>query len=114
MSKSKHTPLRRCVVCRESLPQKELLRLVQQDTAQKGGAWQFDLKRKAGGRGAWICQKEKCHELKQLKRFFRNDAERIAQELSVIKTALGDMFPVVEVTAKTKSPGRTLGGLHVR
>jgi predicted RNA-binding protein YlxR (DUF448 family) len=95
------------VVCREALPQKELLRL-----AQKEGAWQFDLKRKAGGRGCWICLKSKCHEAKQLKRFFRNDAERVAQELVSIKAALGDMFPVVEVTANSR--GRTLGGNHVR
>jgi uncharacterized protein len=94
MTKPKHIPLRRCVVCREALPQKELLRLYQKD-----GQWQFDLKRRAGGRGAWLCFKSKCHEVKQLKRFFRNDAERIAQELVAIKTALGDMFPIAEVTA---------------
>ncbi len=108
MTKSKHIPLRRCVVCREALPQKELLRLTQKD-----GAWQFDLKRRALGRGAWICPKETCHEVKQLKRFFRNDAERIAQELRFIKAALGEAFPVVEVTAKANE-GRTLGGLNAR
>jgi uncharacterized protein len=108
MTKPKHIPLRRCVVCREAKPQKELLRLYQRD-----GQWQFDLKRKAGGRGAWLCFKSKCHEGKQLKRFFRNDAERIAQELSVIKTALGEAFPIVEVTAKNNQ-GRTLGGQNAR
>jgi uncharacterized protein len=102
---SKHIPLRRCVVCREALPQKALLRLHQKD-----GQWQFDLKRRAGGRGAWLCFKEKCHEGKQLKRFFRNDAERIAQELSAIKAALGDMFPVVEVTAKNLDGKESLTG----
>jgi uncharacterized protein len=108
MTKARHVPLRRCVVCREALSQKELLRL-----SQKDGQWQFDLKRKAGGRGCWLCFKSKCHESKQLKRFFRNDAERIAQELSVIKTALGDMFPVVEVSAKNIE-GRASGGMNVR
>ncbi|MGL4609637.1 MAG: YlxR family protein [Trueperaceae bacterium] len=106
---SKHIPLRRCVVCRETLPQKELLRLSQRD-----GQWQFDLKRKADGRGAWLCFKPKCHGSKQLKRFFRNDAERIAQELETIKTALGEAFPVVEVTAKNLDKGRSLGGMNVR
>jgi uncharacterized protein len=109
MTKPKHTPLRRCVVCREALPQKELLRLYQRD-----GQWQFDLKRRAGGRGAWLCFKSKCHEVKQLKRFFRNDAERIAQELSTIKNALGEAFPVVEVIAKNFDGGRTLGGQNDR
>jgi uncharacterized protein len=108
MNKAKHIPLRRCVVCREALPQKELLRLFQRD-----GQWQFDLKRLAGGRGCWLCFKSKCHESKQLKRFFRNDAERIAQELSVIKTALGEAFPVVEVIANSKE-GRSSGGINVR
>jgi uncharacterized protein len=88
MSKAKHIPLRRCVICRESLPQKELLRLVQKDT------WQFDLRRKAGGRGAWLCLKDTCHELKSLKRFFKQDAERILNDLKVIKQALGDRFNV--------------------
>ncbi len=97
---SKHIPLRRCVVCRKALPQKELLRLTQQDTVGKDKAWQFDLKRRAGGRGAWLCLKSKCHEVKQLKRFFRNDAERVAQELVIIQSALGNAFPVAEVTAK--------------
>jgi uncharacterized protein len=105
MSKVKHIPLRRCVVCREALPQKELLRLVQKD-----GQWQFDLKRSAGGRGAWLCRKDKCHESKQLKRFFRNDAERIAQDVGAIKTALGAAFPVVEVTAKNQEEESSTGG----
>jgi uncharacterized protein len=108
MTKARHIPLRRCVVCREALPQKELLRLSQRD-----GQWQFDLKCKAGGRGCWLCLKSKCHESKQLKRFFRNDAERIAQELVMIKTALGAAFPVVEVAAKNIE-GRSSGGTHVR
>ncbi len=109
MTKPKHVPLRRCVVCREALPQKELLRLTQRENA-----WQFDLKRKAGGRGAWLCLKEKCHEVKQLKRFFRNDAEHIAREVAMIKAALGDSFSVTEVHANQLEQGRTLGGTHVR
>lgn len=83
MSKAKHIPLRRCVICRQSFPQYQLLRLVQKD-----GLWQFDLRRRAGGRGSWLCQQESCHSLKSLRRFFKQDAEQVLAELMVIKTAL--------------------------
>jgi predicted RNA-binding protein YlxR (DUF448 family) len=92
VSQAKHIPFRRCVICRESLPQKSLLRMV-----QKEGSWQFDLRRKALGRGSWLCLDHKCHELKSLKRFFKQDAQRIASEIAVIKHALGDMLPITEV-----------------
>ena len=107
MSQTKHIPLRRCVVCRKAFAQKELLRL-----AQKEQAWQFDLRRKAGGRGAWICLNPQCHEVKSLKRFFRQDAERIVIEVGVIKHALGNSLPpYVEVSAKQ---GFNRGGMNVR
>lgn len=94
MSKAKHIPLRRCVICRESLPQKELLRLV-----QKEGSWQFDLRRKAGGRGTWLCRKSTCHEVKSLRRFFKQQTEGVAADLKVIQQALGDLNDVNRVTA---------------
>jgi uncharacterized protein len=94
MTKPKHIPLRRCVICRESLPQATLLRLV-----QKEGFWQFDLRRKAGGRGAWLCLKDTCHELKLLKRFFKQDAEKMSRDLSMIKQALGDTLHGIDRVA---------------
>jgi uncharacterized protein len=108
MSQTKHIPLRQCVVCREAGTQKELLRL-----SQKEGQWQFDLRRKAGGRGAWLCLKPQCHEVKSLKRFFRQDAERIAREVSVIKHALGNILPP-STEVKGAQQGRNLGGMNVR
>ncbi len=107
MSKVKHIPLRRCVICRESLPQKSLLRLVQNE-----GSWQFDLRRKAFGRGAWLCLQNQCHELKVLKRFFKQDAQRIASEIGVIKHALGDMLPIMN--KDNRQQGSSLGGTNVR
>lgn len=82
--KARHIPMRRCVVCRSSKPQAELLRLYQ--TSE--GMWQFDLKKRAGGRGTWLCRETSCHDLKKLKRFFRADAERIASELSLLQSVL--------------------------
>ncbi len=82
--KARHIPLRRCVLCRVSKPQAELLRLYR-DEAQH---WQFDLRHKAGGRGAWLCRDISCHDAKAIKRFFRNDAERISSELRQIAMVL--------------------------
>lgn len=84
--RERRVPLRRCVVCRDSRPQNKLLRLYR----DKAGAWQFDLKRKAGGRGAWLCQdRASCHRVKALKRFFKQDAGRVAKDADKIRTALG-------------------------
>ena len=84
--RQRHVPLRRCVVCRVSRPQFELLRLYQDEV----GAWQFDLKRKAGGRGAWLCRDNpSCHKCGALKRFFKQDAERVAETAHTIRRALG-------------------------
>ena len=52
--------------------------------------WQFDLKRKAGGRGAWLCRDNaNCHKPRALRRFFKQDAERVAAIATDIRTALG-------------------------
>lgn len=73
----KHVPMRRCLSCRLSKPQKELYRLVRQDEA-----WHFDASGKAPGRGAWLCRdKPECLELKALKRALKGQAERIKEEI---------------------------------
>lgn len=81
MAKAKHIPLRRCVVCRCSKPQAELLRFYRSEAG-----WQLDAERHAGGRGAWLCKgadkPPSCHSVKGLGRFFRVDAARVAQQLN--------------------------------
>jgi hypothetical protein len=49
-------PRRTCIACRQSRPQGELLRLVR--TA--AGAVEADQRRRAGGRGAYLCARDKC------------------------------------------------------
>jgi predicted RNA-binding protein YlxR (DUF448 family) len=72
---AKHVPLRRCVACRRSRPQRELIRFYR-DAA---GAWHLDETGRAGGRGAWLCRDEAaCHTPKRLKRFFGAAAEPLA------------------------------------
>jgi predicted RNA-binding protein YlxR (DUF448 family) len=64
---------------------------------QKEGCWQFDLRRKALGRGIWLCFDSQCHELKSLRRFFKQDAERISSDLAMIKQVVGNRLPVTDV-----------------
>jgi predicted RNA-binding protein YlxR (DUF448 family) len=81
----RHVPLRRCVVCRHSRPQAELLRFYQDEAAR----WRLDAARKAGGRGAWLCaDSPNCHETKALKRFFKQQAESVHEQLGQEVTAL--------------------------
>lgn len=76
MSRKRHIPLRRCVICRTQRPQAELLRVYR----DADGLWQLDPSGKAGGRGAWLCRSETAcvgASVKQLTRFFRGQAERV-------------------------------------
>lgn len=60
--KTKKTPLRMCLACKEMKPKEELLRIVR----QKDGA--CTLNPKAMGRGAYICKKDECVQLCMKKR----------------------------------------------
>ncbi len=65
------------MVCRTSRPQRELERFYQAE-----GVWQHDPKRRAGGRGAWVCaDNEACHKTKALRRTFRAQAETVSDLL---------------------------------
>ena len=80
---SKHVPMRRCVVCRASRPQGELERFYQLE-----GVWRHDPKRRAGGRGSWVCvDNPACHKTKALRRAFRAQAEAISGMLQTLAEA---------------------------
>ena len=53
---NKKVPLRQCIVCRESKPKKELLRIVK--TADND--FVVDKKGKVNGRGSYICNNDVC------------------------------------------------------
>lgn len=53
---NKKVPLRQCIVCRESKPKKELIRIVK--TADNDFA--VDKTGKLNGRGSYICNSETC------------------------------------------------------
>jgi predicted RNA-binding protein YlxR (DUF448 family) len=48
--------MRTCLGCRRSRPQVELLRVVR----TPAGVVEADLRRRAGGRGAYLCRREAC------------------------------------------------------
>lgn len=75
---AKHAPMRRCVLCRASMPQAQLIRLV-----QSGDAVRLDLTRKLGGRGTWVCRDcaVKAND-KRLRAAFKGQAPQVAQLLS--------------------------------
>ncbi|HKI56405.1 MAG TPA: YlxR family protein [Trueperaceae bacterium] len=78
-AKSRHVPLRRCVLCRASLPKAELIRLVR----GADGGFELDPAGRAGGRGTWVCRS--CAEEpteKRLRQAFRGQAERVRELLA--------------------------------
>ena len=56
MPATKKIPMRMCIACREMKPKKEMLRVIR--NAQ--GEVFIDVKGKAAGRGAYLCDQEAC------------------------------------------------------
>lgn len=54
---AKHQPQRTCVVCRDKMDKRQLMRIVLTDTGL-----QIDPSGKLNGRGAYLCDKETCRE----------------------------------------------------
>ncbi|MGQ7277207.1 RNase P modulator RnpM [Brevibacillus thermoruber] len=54
--KQKKIPLRKCIVCQEMLPKKELVRVVRTPDEEII----IDPTGKAAGRGAYVCRQESC------------------------------------------------------
>jgi predicted RNA-binding protein YlxR (DUF448 family) len=75
--------MRRCAVCRRSLPQPELIRFARDES----GNWRIDRERRAGGRGTWVCRQERCHQQKALGRAFRAQAADVAGQLAALDGA---------------------------
>lgn len=78
----KKIPERRCIVCFEAKPKKDLIRIVK----PKDGAISVDLTGKKSGRGAYICNSIECLEkaikTKKLTKVFETDIDKeIYEEL---------------------------------
>ena len=70
--KTRHVPIRTCVVCRQTSEKRSLLRVVRAPEKEGGGV-AVDLTGRANGRGAYICASAECIDkaVKQ-KRFERS------------------------------------------
>ena len=82
----KKVPIRTCIACKTAKPKKELLRIVKFNEEIK-----LDLTGKLNGRGAYICNDEKCiHKLKKQK--LLNRAFTCQVEESVYDSILEDFL----------------------
>ncbi|MBQ3095688.1 MAG: YlxR family protein [Clostridia bacterium] len=59
--KTKKTPLRMCLGCREMIPKKEMIRVVRAPE-DMGGEISLDPSLRKPGRGAYLCGKPECFE----------------------------------------------------
>lgn len=105
-STGKHVPLRRCVMCRTSLPKAELIRLVR----DKDGRYELDATGHAGGRGTWVCR-GCAGDLaeKRLKQAFRGQATHVRSLLAGLVE--GGSSTADDGTPRTRHRD---GGMHVR
>jgi predicted RNA-binding protein YlxR (DUF448 family) len=68
--RSKHVPLRTCIICREKFDKRRLTRIVR--TPDDGVV--VDLSGKRNGRGAYLCDQENCWEIALQKTQLLNQA----------------------------------------
>ena len=88
----KHVPMRRCVLCRQSKAQTELIRFYKSET----GSWELDKHHllrakivsepkssisKPSGRGVWVCFESSCHNPKKIAYAFKQKANDIETHL---------------------------------
>jgi uncharacterized protein len=123
MSRPRHVPMRRCVVCRAARPKQELIRLV-----RGADGWVLDLRQRAGGRGTSICpacalaavRRSDAASQKAVRRAFRQETDAVATALSVIESTLAaaasaaataDPASSAAAPTPTERP-RPNGGMH--
>lgn len=73
----KKVPMRMCVVCRQMMPKKELIRVV----TDSNGLIVVDETGKAKGRGAYVCKSKCIDEVKKRKAFERALGAGTTEEL---------------------------------
>lgn len=74
----KKLPLRMCIVCREMVDKRDLIRVVR----GKDGEIALDRTGKANGRGAYICNKDECvNKLKKTKALSRAFKTNVAESV---------------------------------
>jgi len=92
--KQRHTPIRSCVVCRQTSDKRELLRVVRLPE-KEGGHVVVDPTGKRSGRGAYVCPEAECidkaRKSRRFERAFATDLSagnpRIYEELMSLAQA---------------------------
>lgn len=92
MPSARHTPMRRCVACREAAPKRELVRLM----SPPSGGYALDLTQRAGGRGSSLCVRcasavlagDNAVQLRGFKRVFKQHAEAVMTLLRPLEATL--------------------------
>jgi len=99
----RHVPMRRCAVCRASLPQAELIRLAQDDDT-----FRLDLARRLGGRGTWVCLACAAEpNEKKLRQAFRGQTQQV-------RALLVDALAARPQPASQRATGAGTEGMHDR
>jgi hypothetical protein len=105
--KTKHLPLRTCIVCRDNKPKRELLRIVRTPEKQV----LIDATGKKSGRGAYLCARLSCwqkalkeHRLEQVFEVEISEADRSALDEFIATLPKDD--PRLTEAKPTKNPGR--------
>jgi uncharacterized protein len=104
----KHIPLRSCVACRQSLPKRELVRIVRISDQRV----EVDLKGKKNGRGAYFCPAVECWELGRKKKALNHafemsiSSENWEELLTFASEALPATKVPTRITAEAARAGR--------
>lgn len=86
--KVKKIPLRKCIVCGEGKPKKELIRVVRNNEK----AVNVDITGKINGRGAYLCTNIKCIEMAQ-----KNNKLSRALEVEIPSNIYEELKSIVEL-----------------
>lgn len=86
--KVKKIPLRKCIVCGEGKPKKELIRVVRNNEK----AVNVDVTGKINGRGAYLCTNIKCIEMAQ-----KNNKLSRALEVEIPSNIYEELKSIVEL-----------------
>lgn len=97
-ARTRHVPLRRCVLCRASAPRAGLIRLV---WASDG--YRLDLARRLGGRGIWVCPVCAADpDERRLRRAFKGHAPQV--RLLLQQAAASHASPARQATTGSPAP----------
>ena len=87
MERVAHVPERRCIACRNSFPQSQLIRIVSTPDGLK--LWEKGL----SGRSCYICRRKECVETAFEKNCFARSLRK-----EVIKTELAELRKRIDIT----------------